>query len=487
MGLDIDYAQFLFWYKEILKALIMILAGMLAYRFSVLNRMRENKIVRKQACTDPLTGGGNRYLFLKDIESLIAKGKKFALCYLDIDGFKQINDTMGHDAGDELLKIMYSILSNTLPKKGTAYRLGGDEFAVLLTDIDTTEDISNILDTIKVELTKPIIVENKNIILEYSLGVSIFPTDAKDKKELLSYADDAMYYIKEHGKNDYFFHNKVLKAKTDNKTKMENDLRAAYQKEQFDVEFQPRIDIKDTSKIYFEALVYWQHPTLGYLKAEYFINQAEEAGLIINIDEFVLRKCCNKLKELKSKGYDNVKIAVNMSNIHVRRTDLIERICSIVSEYSFNRGDIQAEFTDVINVNHIENYRNMIDRFKQVGIEVAITNIEIKYEVLSLLKELPIDEIKINVKYLDEPDKFNNAVIGDIINLSKDLKYNVTVTHIEEGEELKQILSHNDVDKIQGNYLFKRQKIDTLEKYIEKYEEYKKEIKNMIELSSRSK
>ncbi len=479
MFLGMNWYEFYQIYIELIKALLLVLVGMILYRFSVLNRLRDEKLVKKQACTDPLTGGGNRTLFLKEIDYHIKKGKKFALCFFDLDGFKQINDTMGHDAGDELLRILYKMLQDNLPKNASAYRLGGDEFAIIMANIETTEDITNILDNIKKELTKPIVIENTTISLEYSLGVSIFPTDAKDRKELLSYADDAMYYVKENGKNNYYFHNKALKAKYENKNKMEIDLKRAYENNEFNIEFQPRIDLKDRTKIAFEALTYWNHPTLGYLKAEYFINQAEDLGLIIKLDEMVLKKCIEKLNKLKQDGYNNVTIAVNMSNLRARRTDFVDNLCTIAKEHEFSKGEIQIEFTDVVNVKYIENYKIMFEKLKNVGFTIAITNIETKYEILTLLKELPVDELKINVKYLSEKDKFNEQIIRDIIKLGKDLKYMINVTHIDRESEFKEIIN-NDVDSVQGNYFFKRIKIENIDSYMKDYLEYMKNTDKII-------
>lgn len=480
MFFGLGYEEFRYIYFNIVGVLIVFLTGMIAYRFSILNKIREQKIMKKQAYTDPLTCGGNRQLFLKVVDNLISKGKKFALCFLDLDGFKQINDTMGHDAGDELLKKLYDILSRELlHNNGTVYRLGGDEFALVLTKVETTEDIAKILDKVKEEIKKPIMIENTNVLLEYSLGVSIFPSDADNRKDLIGYADDAMYFIKEHGKNNYYFHNKALKAKQDNKNKMETDLKLAYAQGQFDVELQPRINLNDTSVMYFEALIYWNHPVLGHLKAEYFIKQAEELGLIIKLDEFVLDKCCKKLNEVKAKGYNNIRISVNTSNRHTRRSDFIDSFCNIIGEYSFNPGDIQVEFTDIIQVKEIENYKTMFEKLKDIGVDICITNLEIEHDSLALIHELEINEMKLNVQYIDETSKFDKKVINDLIKLSQDLRYSVTVTHIETEKELMQVIK-NGVNKVQGNYLFKRIQVDMLEEYIVKYSEYKNDIDNII-------
>lgn len=480
MIFGLDYNQFREIYLKIIEILLIYLAGMISYRFSILNTFREQKIIKKQAYTDPLTSGGNRQLFLKVIDNLVSIKKKFALCYLDLDGFKQVNDTLGHDAGDQLLIKLYSILRQKLMNKnGTAYRLGGDEFAIILTKFDTTADIANILDELKEEFKKPIVIENTNILLEYSLGIAIYPIDADNRKDLLSYADDSMYYIKEHGKNSYYFHNKILKAKQDNKNRMDTDLKKAYIENQFGVSLQPRINIADTSVIAFEALVYWNHPVLGYLKAEYFINQAEELGLIINLDEFVLEECCKKIQALKNKGLTSISIAVNMSNRHARRSDFIDNLCNILNKYSIKENEIQIELTDIIKESEIESIKGMLERLKEQGAGISVTNVAVEYELSELLLQLPIDEIKINGQYLEKESKFSSNVLNDIIKLSKDLGYKVAVTHVDYKDELYKIIARG-IDRMQGNYISKRIDLNEIETFINNYDAYKIQYDNII-------
>lgn len=489
MFFGLSYEAFKLIYVKVIEVLVVFLTGMIAYRFSILNTIREQKMIKKQAFTDPLTGGGNRQLFLKVVDDLIAKKKKFALCFLDLDGFKQVNDRLGHDAGDKLLIELHTTLKNQLiDKNGSAYRLGGDEFAIVLTKFNTTEDIAKILDGLKEAFKKPIMIENTNIYLEYSLGVAIYPNDANNRKDLLSYADDSMYYIKEHGKNSYYFHNKVLKAKVDNKTKMEVALKNAYVEHQFSVALQPRLNISDPSIMTFEALVYWNHPVLGYLKAEYFIKQAETLGIIINLDELVLKTCCEKLKQMKDKGYENIKICVNLSNRHCRRSDFVESLCNILTSYSLKKGDIQLEFTDIIKEEEIEEHKYMMDKLKQCGVTIAVTSVPVEYSLAELLLQLPIDEVKINGQFIQKESKFSPSVLNDIIRLSKDFGYLVSVTHIDHKEEIEKLVKYQ-IDKIQGDYIYQRFDIQELydyalnfeKKYLLKYQEIIKNAKMVAE------
>lgn len=425
-----------------------------------------NKEVEKQAFTDPLTGGKNRHMFMYDLDKLIAKGKKFAICFMDLDGFKQINDTMGHDAGDELLINLSKTFIEKLPKNVASYRIGGDEFGLIITDIKTTEDITKILDNLRNELNIPFVIEHNSISLEYSLGIAIFPEDAKTKKELVNYADDAMYYIKEHGKNDYYFHNKVLKAKLENTTKMEKELKNAFEKQEFGINFQPRVSLKDKEDICFEALLYWKHPVLGEIASEYFIKQAEEMSLIIKLDEYVLKMACEYLKKLKEKFPNkNVSIAVNLSNSHMKRKNFVKTLCDILQHYDIENGQIKIEFTDDIDINKASEYKYLFECIKNAGANIIINNLQIKYDSISILKTLPVDEVKLSSRYIAGGSQLNQEILSDIIKLCKDLGYKVTIITIDENSQIE-YLKQIDVDYVQGNLIGEKMKFEQLDKLL---------------------
>ena len=319
-------------FLQISEVILLIILGFVLYQLINFRKIRKSDLEKKQAYTDQLTGRGNRYLFLSVLDKLIKKGNKFAVCFMDLDGFKQINDTMGHDAGDELLVYLAITFDEKLPKNAVAYRLGGDEFSIIIQNIKTTRDITKVLDYMKKQLEEPILIHGTLISLQYSLGISVFPEDADNKNDLIMYADDAMYYIKENGKNGYYFHNKTLKAKLDNKNKMEKDLKEAYDKKEFSISLQPRINLNDLDNICFEALLYWNHPVLGKLDSDYFIKQADEMGIIVKLDRYVLDAMCKKLNFLKKQGYKHIQMAVNISNRHFMKEDFVNELCKILSE-----------------------------------------------------------------------------------------------------------------------------------------------------------
>lgn len=464
---------------EVLKALLFIIIGILIYRLVTRNNDKKNQVVKQQALTDQLTGRGNRYMFFSVIDKLIKKSKKFAVCFMDLDGFKQINDSMGHDAGDELLILLSNTFENKLPKNATAYRLGGDEFAILIDGIKTTEDITNVLDDLKENLKEPFNIGNTNITLEYSLGIAIYPEDADNRQELIMYADDAMYHIKENGKNDYYFHNKVLRAKLENKNKMQKDLKIAYEEQQFGIDFQPRIDVCDTTKICFETLLYWNHPVLGKIPSNYFIKQADETAMTIKLDNYVLDMVCKQINKFNENGHKNIKMAVNISNKHIEKKDFIDKICNIINENAIEPGQLQLEFTDTIDIDKIEKYKIMFEKLKQCGAEIIINNLEIKYEAIQLFTELPIDELKISAEFVGVESKLEPELLEDIVKLVKDMNFKVLITSIENEKQLNESIKYG-ADKIQGNFLFKRMNVELTEDLVSEYSRYINRLDGII-------
>ena len=473
---NFDVELFKHIYIQIIATLSLVCLGMLLYRYSILYKLRESKVVSEAAYKDALTGKSNRYKFNEVIQTLVKNlDNKFALCFLDLDGFKHINDNMGHDAGDELLIKLADALESAMPNDGEVFRLGGDEFAIIFNNIKNREEVEQKVIKVNEAVRKPMLVRDTVINLEYSLGIAIFPDDSKDGVELTNFADAAMYHVKETGKNGYYFHNESLKAKIGNKVKMENDLKSAYENNEFNIDFQPRINVKESDDIWFEALLYWNHPTLGKLRAQYFLSFIESIGLIINVDELVLEKSIDKLLELKNKGYNNVKIAMNMSLRHFMRTDFIERICSILSKRKFDNGSIMIEITDLIDEGKIESYKLKMDKLKEYGVKISVNNLDVKYEIMSLFKKLPVDEVKVSAEYVEKSSMFNSSVLSDIVELGKDLYYEVTVVKIENDRELERALSCK-VDKVQGNYIYRPIDECELDDFLKEYSSIREKI-----------
>lgn len=466
-------------FLKIAEIFLLVILGFVLYQLINYRKIRKREIEKKQAYTDQLTGRGNRYLFLSVLDKLIKKGNKFAVCFMDLDGFKQINDTMGHDAGDELLVYLARTFDEKLPSNAVAYRLGGDEFSIVIQNIKTTKDITKVLDYMKKQLEEPIMIQGTSISLQYSLGISVFPEDAKTKTELIMYADDAMYYIKENGKNGYYFHNKSLKAKLDNKNKMEKDLKEAYDKNEFSISLQPRINLNDMDNICFEALLYWNHPVLGKLDSDYFIKQADEMGIIVKLDRFVLENMCKKLTELKNNGYTNIQMAVNISTRHFMKDDFTNELCKILEKYNVSKGEVILELTNNIDLKKINMYRSMFEKLKKSGAKISINNFNIKYEDMILYNNLNIDEIKLYAKYMSKESDLNDNCLENVIKLSKDLESEITICCIETKEQLEKAIKCG-ADKVQGFFLFNKMYDEYISDVIKKYDNLKEKVYQVI-------
>lgn len=466
-------------FLKIAEIFLLVILGFVLYQLINYRKIRKREVEKKQAYTDQLTGRGNRYLFLSVLDKLIKKGNKFAVCFMDLDGFKQINDTMGHDAGDELLVYLARTFDEKLPSNAVAYRLGGDEFSIVIQNIKTTRDITKVLDYMKKQLEEPIIIQGTSISLQYSLGISVFPEDAKTKTELIMYADDAMYYIKENGKNGYYFHNKSLKAKLDNKNKMEKDLKEAYDKNEFSISLQPRINLNDMDNICFEALLYWNHPVLGRLDSDYFIKQADEMGIIIKLDRFVLENMCKKLTELKNNGYTNIQMAVNISTRHFMKDDFTNELCKILEKNNVSKGEVILELTNNIDLKKINMYRSMFEKLKKSGAKICINNFNIKYEDMILYNNLNIDEIKLYAKYMSKESNLNDNCLENVIKLSKDLESEITICCIETKEQLEKAIKCG-ADKVQGFFLFNKMYDEYISDVIKKYDNLKEKVYKVI-------
>ena len=460
------------------EAAIVAIAAILIYALITKGKNRSLNNVKKQATTDELTGKGNRYLFYSELDRLIEKNADMAVCFMDLDGFKQINDTLGHDFGDEVLKAMSQKFDESLPNNASAYRLGGDEFAIIIEPVAAKEEVILILENLKLNMNKPVVIDNNTISIEYSLGCVLALDQKYSRKELINYADNAMYYIKEHGGNDYYFHNDSLKAQLDNNIKMERDLKKAYENNEFGMVLQPRINVQDSSKLGFEALLIWNHPVLGKLDAAYFINQAENMGLTIKLDEYVLNTVCEKINYFRSKGYENVQVAVNISNKKAFKKEFVETICSTIAKYELKPHTLQVETTGILETSKLETYKLMFERLKEMGVDIIINNFEIRQESIELFKELPIDEVKISSSILSS-ENISEKVFEDLITLSKDLGYKVIVGRISDDTKLVKAIAYN-ADKIQGDFLFKRMEEDLAEEVIAGYGTYRLRIEEII-------
>jgi diguanylate cyclase (GGDEF)-like protein len=419
------------------------------------------------AYVDTLTGLANRLLFRDRLEqvlkSLPRSNSEAALLYLDLDEFKRINDSMGHDVGDALLMKVAENLRQCVRHQDTVARMGGDEFVVLLTDIDGMSGASSVARKIMDTMAQPLQLLKKEILITPSIGITLAPTDSLNADILLKNADMAMYKAKSSGRNNYQFFTEEMNAQIVDHLTIENDLRQAIDNDDLYVKFQPKYTIKDKTLMGVEALVRWNHPTKGELMPDYFIPIAETAGLMIKLGKWVLRAACKEVKKMQQHVDCHLNLAVNLSTRQFRDPDLIETIQDVLAETDFKAVQLELEITETTLMEQIDHAVTLLERIKALGISVAIDDFGTGYSSLNYLKRLPIDALKIDKTFItDIPhDRDDMEISAAVIAMAQKLGIKV----IAEGVSTQahwDFLELNNCDIAQGYLLGKPMMADEL-------------------------
>ncbi len=419
------------------------------------------------AYVDSLTGLANRLLFRDRLEqvlkSLPRTSSMAALLYLDLDEFKRINDSMGHDVGDALLMKVAENLRQCVRYQDTVARMGGDEFVILLTDIDGMSGASAVARKIMDTMAQPLQLLKKEILITPSIGITLAPSDSLNADILLKNADMAMYKAKSSGRNNYQFFTEEMNAQIVDHLTIENDLRQAIDNNALYVKYQPKYTIKSKTLVGVEALVRWNHPTKGELMPDYFIPIAETAGLMIKLGKWVLRAACKEVKKMQQQAGCRLELAVNLSTRQFRDPDLIETIQDVLAETGFKAVQLELEITETTLMEQIDHAVALLDRIKALGISIAIDDFGTGYSSLNYLKRLPIDALKIDKTFItDIPhDRDDMEISAAVIAMSQKLGIKV----IAEGVSTQahwDFLEQNNCDIAQGYLLGKPMMADEL-------------------------
>lgn len=412
------------------------------------------------AYTDTLTGIPNRKMILEQIDLLIDLNKEnphhFALVFIDLDNFKKINDSMGHGAGDLLLKQVTTRLRNAMDDKDLLGRLGGDELAILIRRPISDEKILGDTQKYLNLLGNPFRLDDKSAIITASFGIAIWPVDAKNSSDLLKAADTAMYKAKAMGKNSIQFYRKEMKTEVLYKMELENQLIEAFEKGMFFVEYQPIVELVDQKKASFEALLRWKAPGRGLVSPAEFIPMAEEIGLIGELGEWVLRQACGKIKEVREQFDIDIRIAVNVSAVQMKRPGFLEGIKTVIRETGTPPERLTFEITESVFIGNMEQAIAIIRDLKQFGVMISLDDFGTGYSSLSYLLQLPIDVLKIDRSFIASIEKGekNNRIVGSIIEMVHGLGIQVVAEGVEEILQFD-FLKDKNCDWIQG-YLMSR-------------------------------
>lgn len=407
---------------------------------------------------DPLTGLPNRRLFTELLEHAIKRAEReqhqIALLFVDLDRFKSINDSLGHQVGDKLLYEVSKRIHQTVRDSDVVARLGGDEFLVMMDDIGTSEDAALVAQKIIYALQIEFHIDGKEIFIGASVGISIFPKDGNDVEGLIKAADIAMYQIKNRGKNNYCFYSEELSKNAVERFTLESELRHALARKQFEVHYQPQISLLTGEIIGAEALIRWRHPTLGMVSPARFIPIAEETGLIVQIGEWILREAAKQAMAWINEGYTMQWVSVNVSGIQIMRSNFYDTVYGILIETDCKPQIIELEITESTVMQNTEFVIDTFNNIKQLGVRVAIDDFGTGYSSLSNLKRLPLSKIKIDQSFVRGlPDDLNDAAITNTINaMARNLGFSVIAEGVETSAQAE-FLKNMGCEEAQG-YLY---------------------------------
>ena len=404
---------------------------------------------------DNLTGLPNRLLLKDRLNQSFKRARRagcsVAVLFLDLDDFKKINDTLGHQVGDEVLKQSAKRIKALLRKDDTVARLGGDEFVILLDRLERPEDASLVARKVLATLKQPFKISNRDLYIGVSIGISIFPQDGEDSDTLVRNADVSMYRAKQLGKNYFQFYTEALSQKANDKMELESDLRLALEGRQLQLFYQPQVSLGDDRIVGAEALLRWQHPDHGLISAAKFIRLAEETGLILPIGEWVLREACRQASAWSREGYEGFRVSVNISNMQIQRADLFGLVRSAVVESGLQPNRLELEFSETFIMCGTELNFEVLARLKAFGVGIAIDSFGAENTSLSSLQQLPLDRLKLNRKFFeDTPDNSANRTIVDAI-ASLGAKFGIPVAAVGiETEEQTRFAREIGCDSGQG-------------------------------------
>ena len=406
---------------------------------------------------DPLTDLGNRHLLQErltlEIETARVNRHVLALLFIDLDGFKLINDNLGHSAGDLLLKLSADRIRHCLRPGDIAIRLGADEFLVLLPAIRDTRDLLGLIEGLQRRLHDPADIAQERVRLSASIGVSLYPEHGQTPDSLISAADNAMHEAKRRGRNGYLFHSPDMTAQTRERMLLEQGLLKAIEQQEFRLLYQPMTDLADGHLSGLEALIRWQHPSLGMISPDRFIPVAEECGLIEPLGEWVMRTACRQGQQWLAEGLAVPRLSVNVSVREMRSHDYVERVTAILAETGFPAERLEIEVTESI-IQSVDHSLRLFTRLKALGVQIAIDDFGTGFSSLSLLRSLPIDRIKIDRAFVQAlpDDKHSRELCRTIVQLARSLGMAVSAEGIETQPQ-RQFLQSLRCEEGQG-YLF---------------------------------
>ncbi|MCP4598038.1 EAL domain-containing protein [Neptuniibacter sp.] len=414
------------------------------------------KKLEHQAFHDPLTGLANRAMLDESLQGAInfaqRQGQQLSLFFLDLDRFKGINDSLGHDVGDKLLINLGRKLKQNLRSSDTLVRLGGDEFAVLLQDT-TPREAADVAQKLIEAISEPVDVDGYNLQVTTSIGISVYPEDGNTASAILKNADTAMYSSKEAGRNQFSFYAREMNERTERRMRLENKLRTAVRHSHFEVYYQPKWDCRSLKPIGLEALIRWNDAEEGFISPAEFIPLAEDCGLIGMIDQWVMKTACNELLELYD-GKPELLLSVNYSAAHFLRKDVSQQVTEMLAETGYPADKLELEITETVIASEMEGIYEQLGEIRELGVEISIDDFGVAYSSLSRLKQLPLNTLKIDRSFIQDigQDDDDEVIVRTIIDMAHNLNLKVVAEGVET-EHQYQFVNRYGCDAVQG-FLF---------------------------------
>ncbi|MGA3038773.1 MAG: EAL domain-containing protein [Vulcanimicrobiaceae bacterium] len=426
---------------------------------NTIDRRRAHERLHRLAYFDTLTGLPNRVQFVERLAEAVShiattgNNRKLSVIFLDLDDFKEINDTFGHMRGDAVLSVVGERLRLRVGTRGTVARMGGDEFAIVLTDERELSSLETFTESIRSAIDTPIIIGGYEQYATASIGVSIYPDDGGDAETLLKHADVAMYRAKEKGRNFVQFYTPMLNAAMTTRLQQEKALRKALSRGEFVVYYQPQYELATGRLFGLEALVRWRHPKLGMIRPDLFIPNAESSSVIVLIGELVMETACRQLVAWQSRGLPKLRISVNLSARQFHETDLLKRAKTVLDATGLDPDTLEFEITESVAMGDAERSTEIMKRLRDVGIRFCVDDFGTGYSSLGYLKRFPIDTLKIDKSFVADVITKNDdaTLVKTVIAMAHNLSLDVCAEGTETKDQLD-FLGRNSCDRVQGYY-----------------------------------
>ncbi|MCB5191336.1 EAL domain-containing protein [Methylobacillus arboreus] len=441
--------------------------------FSDISERKANEArIHDLARTDTLTGLPNRMSLYSRLDETLSRGLQLGVMILDLDNFKIINDTLGHHVGDQLLVEVARRLVSCVAQEGIVARLGGDEFVIVLDNAQASQSAGRLAEQVLQRLAQPYLIEGYELHSSSSIGVGISPRDGDDAHSLLKNVDTAMYEAKSHGKNNYKFFTEKMREEINERLYMENHLRQALLRQEFELHYQPQVELASGRIIGMEALVRWNHPEWGMVYPDKFIKVAEECNLVIPLGEWVLQEACRQMTQWRDQGLEDICISVNISARQLKSRHLFRLIDELISAHNIKPGMLELEITESVAMDDPEQTIPRMKKLKNKGVALAIDDFGTGYSSLSYLKLLPLTRLKIDRSFVKdiETDPNDAAICAATIALARILGLGLVAEGVETEAQLE-YLHAQGCDSAQGYYFSKPLPADKVMEFVSRYQE----------------